>query len=349
MRWSRARSPRSSRSRQARRSVGADAGRPQGAATGSRRGSTTRAGTSRPRRSRTVEPDAVRLKGSAGKTALRLAQQWAEGLALGRAPVRRSGASIRRRGRSTGSATSAGGWSPVYLGPLLALIVVRHATTLGYLSGRHALTLVAGRPSRGRRRGSGPGSGASPAALRLGDRARARRLGVAGLAALIVAGGRRSRSKAAHPSRWGHWAAGRWLAEHATPADAVLDTRGWAAFVSGRPGYDYWHVRQALTDAQPGLRRRRRRRAEGRQPAGRDAPGGARLRGRAGRRVPRAGGTAGVGRPGLPLRPARVVGGAAPMTDGHGTLLAPPGPRDALDLARRATTAPRCRPTSTRR
>jgi hypothetical protein len=29
----------------------------------------------------------------------------------------------------------------------------------------------------------------------------------------------------------------------------VLDTRGWAAFVSGRPSYDYWHVRQAFTDA----------------------------------------------------------------------------------------------------
>jgi hypothetical protein len=29
----------------------------------------------------------------------------------------------------------------------------------------------------------------------------------------------------------------------------VLDTRGWAAFVSERPSYDYWHVRQAFTDA----------------------------------------------------------------------------------------------------
>ena len=38
-----------------------------------------------------------------------------------------------------------------------------------------------------------------------------------------------------HASRWGHWAAGRWLAEHATAGDVVLDTRGWARFVSGRP------------------------------------------------------------------------------------------------------------------
>ena len=52
-----------------------------------------------------------------------------------------------------------------------------------------------------------------------------------------------------HLSRWGHWAAGRWLAAHAGPGEEVLDTRGWARFVSGLPGYDYWHVRQALTDS----------------------------------------------------------------------------------------------------
>ena len=50
-----------------------------------------------------------------------------------------------------------------------------------------------------------------------------------------------------HLSRWGHWAAGRWLAAHARPDEFILDTRGWGRFVSGRPGYDYWHVRQALT------------------------------------------------------------------------------------------------------
>ena len=52
-----------------------------------------------------------------------------------------------------------------------------------------------------------------------------------------------------HLSRWGHWAAGRWLADHAQPSELVLDTRGWARFVSGQAGYDYWHVRQALTDS----------------------------------------------------------------------------------------------------
>jgi hypothetical protein len=29
----------------------------------------------------------------------------------------------------------------------------------------------------------------------------------------------------------------------------VLDTRGWAAFVSGMLSYDYWHVGQAFTDS----------------------------------------------------------------------------------------------------
>jgi hypothetical protein len=50
-------------------------------------------------------------------------------------------------------------------------------------------------------------------------------------------------------SRWGHWVAGKWLAENARPTELVLDTRGWARFVSGHAGYDYWHVRQALTDS----------------------------------------------------------------------------------------------------
>ncbi len=53
-----------------------------------------------------------------------------------------------------------------------------------------------------------------------------------------------------HLSRVGHWAAGQWLAHNAVKSEMVLDTRGWARFVAGQPGYDYWHVRQALTDAR---------------------------------------------------------------------------------------------------
>jgi hypothetical protein len=44
--------------------------------------------------------------------------------------------------------------------------------------------------------------------------------------------------------------AGQWLAGRADRSEKVLDTRGWARFVSGWPGYDYWHVRQALSDSQ---------------------------------------------------------------------------------------------------
>jgi hypothetical protein len=74
-----------------------------------------------------------------------------------------------------------------------------------------------------------------------------RRLGYAGLMVLAVAG-IAAQAKAGHPSRWGYRAAGLWLADRAAPGEAVLDTRGWASFVRGIPGYDYWHVRQALSD-----------------------------------------------------------------------------------------------------
>ena len=71
-----------------------------------------------------------------------------------------------------------------------------------------------------------------------------------------------------HPTRWGHWAAGHWLAEHARPGDVVLDTRGWARFVSGAPGYDYWHVRQALTDSHLSYVVVGHEELDGQQPAG---------------------------------------------------------------------------------
>ncbi len=133
----------------------------------------------------------------------------------------------------------------IYLS-LFSLVLVRHALRLGYLSDRHMLTLVAV---------SIPWAGAGTfvcargiaVALGWGHR-RARAVGAVVLA-LLIAVGVAVQQKPAHPSRWGHWAAGRWLIEHAEPSDAVLDTRGWAAFVSRRPSYDYWHVRQAFTDA----------------------------------------------------------------------------------------------------
>ena len=129
---------------------------------------------------------------------------------------------------------------------LYAMALVRHLAMLGYLSDRHLLPLVVlALPWAA----AGTYVCARGVAVALGWTAgRARRVGVtlvvlASLAAIAV-----PQWKPGHRSRWGHWAAGRWLREHAGPSEGVLDTRGWASFVSDRPGYDYWHVRQALTD-----------------------------------------------------------------------------------------------------
>ena len=140
-----------------------------------------------------------------------------------------------------------GRWlAAVYLA-IFTSVLVRHELRMGYLSGRHTLTLVTL---------SLPWAAAGAFVTARGlclklywGRNTAR---VAGILLLLAAVGVgvSLQLKPAHPSRWGHRAAGLWLAEHAAPGDAVLDTRGWAAFVSGVPAYDYWHVRQALTDAK---------------------------------------------------------------------------------------------------
>jgi 4-amino-4-deoxy-L-arabinose transferase-like glycosyltransferase len=130
---------------------------------------------------------------------------------------------------------------------IFLLALVRHGTALGYLSGRHALPLVLI---------SVPWSAAGTFVCLRGLGVKlpwsprvawtAGILGMGAVVAVLVA----YQLRPGHSTRWGHWAAGRWLAEHAGPADVVLDTRGWARFISGVPGYDYWHVRQALTHAQ---------------------------------------------------------------------------------------------------
>ncbi len=130
---------------------------------------------------------------------------------------------------------------------LFAAVLARHAMRMGYVSGRHTLTLVIV---------SVPWAAAGIwlCARRLAEKrgwsdCLARAIGVSALAASIGVGVA-YQVRPGHPSRWGHWAAGRWLRTHSAPDEAVLDTRGWAAFVSGRPSYDYWHVRQAFTDSR---------------------------------------------------------------------------------------------------
>jgi len=132
----------------------------------------------------------------------------------------------------------------VYLGAFAA-VLIRHDMRTGYLSDRHTLGLVVL---------SLPWAAAGTFVCARGiaralrwTPGRARRAGLA-LLVVVLAAGVRLQLKPAHPTRWGHREAGRWLAAHARPGDAVLDTRGWAAYVSGLAGYDYWHVRQAFTD-----------------------------------------------------------------------------------------------------
>jgi hypothetical protein len=130
---------------------------------------------------------------------------------------------------------------------LLALL--RHSVMLGYLSGRHVMPLVVA---------SMPWAGAGTYVCcrgialkaRLGQRwyptARIATIVVTIAASLLT---QIQPSHRDHLSRWGHWAAGTWLKSHARADERILDTRGWAKFISGQPGYDYWHVRQALTDS----------------------------------------------------------------------------------------------------
>jgi hypothetical protein len=184
------------------------------------------------------------LKAAPAAALGRLARDWVEGMGWLLVPLAAWGLV---RGRYAADSASGRRLAVFYL-LVFAPIVVRHAATLGYLSGRHAFAMVAvavpwasagawawveGFPER---RGLSPGRGRG-----LGYAA------LAGVAALAIG----VQLKAGHPSRWGHQAAGRWLARSAGPEEKVLDTRGWASFVREGPGsgYDYWHVRQALVDA----------------------------------------------------------------------------------------------------
>jgi Dolichyl-phosphate-mannose-protein mannosyltransferase len=129
----------------------------------------------------------------------------------------------------------------------LALVWV--STFLGYLSGRHIMALVyASVPW------AAAGSFVCARGIAVKRHWGPRLSGNVGIAAgcLLVAASivvQMQPNHLNHLSRWGHLSAGRWLAANAEPNELVLDTRGWARSVSDHPGYDYWHVRQALTDS----------------------------------------------------------------------------------------------------
>ncbi len=127
--------------------------------------------------------------------------------------------------------------------------LIRHSALLGYLSGRHIIALVyASLPWAA----AGTFVCSRGIAVKLRLSPRWARLAGTGVACVLVLGSiavQMQPNHLNHLSRFGHWAAGKWLAENARPDELILDTRGWAQFVSGQLGYDYWHVRQALTDS----------------------------------------------------------------------------------------------------
>ncbi|MGP0066366.1 MAG: ArnT family glycosyltransferase [Isosphaeraceae bacterium] len=129
------------------------------------------------------------------------------------------------------------------------LALLRHSTALGYLSGRHVMALVVASIPW-----AAAGTYVCCRGIALSLRWDGRWSRPARVATMVVAvvgsiATQMQPNHLNHLSRWGHWSAGRWLATHARPEEEVLDTRGWGKFISGQPGYDYWHVRQALTDS----------------------------------------------------------------------------------------------------
>jgi hypothetical protein len=130
-----------------------------------------------------------------------------------------------------------------------ALVLVYHSALFGYLSGRHVMALVyASMPWAAAgtfvcSRGIAVKFHWSPRLARCAGVCMGSLLLAASITVQIMP------THLNHLSRWGHWAAGQWLMAHARPGEQVLDTRGWARFISGQDGYDYWHVRQALTDS----------------------------------------------------------------------------------------------------
>ena len=190
------------------------------------------------------ESESATLRHDWAGAARQLGREWAEGITYILVPVLILGVGW---GRRPPAGSSDGKRLLLVYAAAFAAIALRHATTLGYLSGRHALTLiVVSIPFAA----SGMLLWCDGFARRWHvSPARGRRLACLGLL-ILASAGIAAQGKAGHPSRWGHLAAGSWLRDHSEPDARVLDTRGWASFVRGIPGYDYWHVRQALSDKQ---------------------------------------------------------------------------------------------------
>jgi 4-amino-4-deoxy-L-arabinose transferase-like glycosyltransferase len=159
--------------------------------------------------------------------------------ALGYAPAALAMLSILRgRARSASAAFAV----------LFLVLLVRHVLLLGYLSQRHVIPLALA---------CLPWSAASAFAIASAVAARwswkpearaRRRLIAAGLIAVVGLAVQSVRPE--HPTRWGQGAAGAWLAANRARGEAILDTKGWALFLTRMPGYDAWHVPQALTDSR---------------------------------------------------------------------------------------------------
>jgi hypothetical protein len=186
------------------------------------------------------ESTSSKLSPSLASVVESLASDWIEGLGVVLVPLVFVGALRKNRDGS-----KVGRWLIFTYAICFVTIVCRHALNLGYLSGRHALGLVilsmpyAAFGMRGVARFLHAFMGSNALA--------GRRAALVSLA-LMLGAGVAAQAKGSHSSRWGHQEAARWLSENARSGDAVLDTRGWASFLKGGPSYDYWHVRQALTD-----------------------------------------------------------------------------------------------------
>jgi hypothetical protein len=138
-----------------------------------------------------------------------------------------------------------GAWVPLLVCFVIALLLWRVATFMGYVSERHALLLilcgsywaVAAVGAIGGRLAALIGSWSPPAVLHFGVKATGRLLTVLLLLALLAPGLPRDFERL-HVDRRGFRAVGLWLAEHTRPGDKVLDPYSWPMYYAGRAFHD---------------------------------------------------------------------------------------------------------------